>query len=167
MTANRLASLAPLTARTLLALGRFDEVEHYAFWGRDVAHLEDLDAQMQWRVAISGSRSHQGRHDEAIALARESVTLLAPSGLMAGLRASYMALARALRAAGDEAGAVAAAHEAERLAATRQDVASLPDDRGVPARLMAAHRRYTGASSGTALPAGSDYLTRAEAKRSG
>jgi hypothetical protein len=121
---NRLASLAPLTARTLLALGRFDEVEHYAFWGRDTAHLEDLDAQMQWRVAISGLRSHQGRHDEAIALARESVTLLAPSELMAGLGASYMALAGALRAAGDEAGAVTAAHEAESLAAARQDVAS-------------------------------------------
>jgi hypothetical protein len=122
---NRLASQAPLTARTLLALGRFDEVERYAYWGRDIAHLEDLDAQMQWRVAISGLRSHQGRHDEAIALARESVALLAPSEFMASLGAANMALAWALRAAGDEAGAVAAAHEAEHLAAARQDVAAL------------------------------------------
>ena len=122
---NRLASQAPLTARILLALGRFDEVEQYAYWGRDIAHVEDLDAQVQWRVAVSGLRSHQVRHAEAIALARESVALLASSEFMASLGVANMALAGALRAAGEEAQAVAAAHEAERLAAARQDVASL------------------------------------------
>ena len=111
-----LSSMAPLTARTLLAVGRFDEVEHYASWGRDIADPLDVDAQMQWRVAISGLRSHQGRYDEAIALAREAVALIAETGYLVSIAATYMALADALRAAGDEAGARVAAQEAERVA---------------------------------------------------
>ena len=120
-----LASLAPRTAQTLLALGRLDEVEHYAFWGRDVADPLDVEAQMGWRVAISGLRSLQGRHDEAVTLARESVALVAGSEWLRSLAQSHLALARALRGAGDEPAARAAAHEAESLAAARQDVASL------------------------------------------
>ena len=116
---NRLASLAPLAAQTLLAVGRLDEVEHHAFWGRDIAHPDDVDAQYRWRVAVSGLRLKQARHDEAIGLARESVALLAGSGRARSLGIAHMALAMALRAAGDEVEAVASAHAAERLAVPR------------------------------------------------
>lgn len=92
-----LASLAPLTAQTLLALGLVDEVEHYAFWGRDIAEAFDVEAQMGWRVAISGLRSLQGRHEEAVTLARESVALVAGSEWLRSLAQSHLALARALR----------------------------------------------------------------------
>jgi hypothetical protein len=122
---SHLATAAPLTAQTLLALGRLDEVEHYAFWGRDIAIDGDLDAQARWRIAISGLRSQQGSHDEAIALARECVALLAPSEFMVIRATAHMTLAGALRTAGDEPAAVAAAHEAERLATAKQDVAAL------------------------------------------
>ena len=70
---SRLASMAPLTARTLLAVGRSDEVEHYAFWGRDIAHPEDVDAHVRWRIAISGLRSH------SVAMRRRSPWQTKPS----------------------------------------------------------------------------------------
>lgn len=120
-----LATVAPLTAQTLLALGQLEEVERYAFWGRDVAEAEDLDAQARWRFAISGLRAQQGRHDEAVALARESVSLLAKRQFAASLAIAHRTLAIALRAAGEESEALAAAREAQHIAAARQDVAEL------------------------------------------
>ena len=120
-----LASMAPLTARTLLAIGQLEEVEHYAFRGRDLANPADLDAQAGWRIAISGLRSQQGRQDEAVALARETVALLAGSEMIVSLSQAKLALAAALRASGDEAAAVVAAHEARRLASAKQDRSAL------------------------------------------
>ena len=108
-----------------MAVGRLDEVEHYAFWGRDIANPDDVDAQYRWRVAVSGLRLEQARHDEAIGLAREAVGLLAGTGLTRSLVNARMTLAMALRAAGDEVEAVASAKEAERLAAAKGDVAAL------------------------------------------
>jgi hypothetical protein len=117
--------MAPLTARTLLAVGRLDEVEHYAFWGRDIAHPEDVDAHVRWRIAISGLRSLQGRHPEAIALANEAVALLAGSELLLSSALAGLTLAAALRAGGDEAAAAAAAMEARRFAQAKEDQAVL------------------------------------------
>lgn len=121
----RLATLAPTTAQTLLAVGRFDEVEHYAFLGRSVASPEDLDAQGRWRIAMAGLRSHQDRHEEAVALAREAVAVFVKSEMMVSLAQAQMSLASTLRAAGDEPAAVAAAREAQRLASAKQDHAAL------------------------------------------
>lgn len=117
--------MAPLTAQTLLAVGRPEEVERYAFWGRDVADPGDLDAQAHWRIAISGLRSRQGQHDEAVALAREAVALLAGSELIVSMTQANLAFASALRAAGDEPAALVAAREARRLAAAKQDRSAL------------------------------------------
>jgi hypothetical protein len=114
-----------MTAQTLLALERFDEIEHYAFWGRTIASPEDLDAQFRWRIAVAGLRSHQGRHDEAVALAREAVALLIRSEMVVSLTVAQMSLASTLRAAGDEPAAVAAAHAAQRIASAKQDKAAL------------------------------------------
>lgn len=122
---GRLASLAPLTAQVLLAVGRLDEVERYATWGKDIATEDDLDAQVRWRMAISGLRSRQARHDEAIVLARESVARIVDSEWVVLAADAHFRLADALRAAGDEIGALTAAHEAHRLAAAKQNQAAL------------------------------------------
>jgi predicted ATPase/DNA-binding SARP family transcriptional activator len=122
---GHLGTAAPLTGQTLLALGRLDEVEQYAYWGRDVADPADLDAHSRWRNAMSGLRSRQGRHDEAVALARESVALLSASEFTVSQEIAHLVLADALRAAGDEAGAMAAAHEARGFAAAKEDRAVL------------------------------------------
>ena len=120
-----LASMAPLTALVLLAAGRLDEVERYAVWGRDIAEPDDPDAQASWRMAISGLRSLQGRHDESVTLARESVALMAGTEFVVAQAEAQMTLARALRAAGDEPASFLAAREAERLASAKQDRAAL------------------------------------------
>jgi hypothetical protein len=120
-----LSSMAPLTAQMLLAVGQLEEVERYAFWGRDIAIPGDLDAQSRWRIAISGLRSQQGRHSEAVGLAREAVGLLAGSEWMMSLTDANQAFASALRAAGDEPAALAAAQEAQRLASAKQDRSAL------------------------------------------
>jgi DNA-binding SARP family transcriptional activator len=120
-----LASMAPLTAQTLLAVGRLEEVERYAFWGRDVADTHDLEAQTRWRIAISGLRSGQGRHDDAVALALEAVAILSGGELFVSLAQANLALASALRAAGDEPAAVIAAREARRLASVKRDRSAL------------------------------------------
>ena len=119
-----LASLAPVVAQTLLALGQLDEVERYATWGRDLATADDLDANARWRNALSGLRTAQGRHAEAIQLARDSVAVMAGSEFVDSRMIGHMVLARALRAARDEAGAVEAARTAHALAIARDNVAA-------------------------------------------
>src|SRR5690606_14687785 len=104
---GRLASVLPLTAEALLAVGQLDEVEYYALWGRDIADPGDVDAQVAWRIAISGLRSVQGRHDEAIALAREATQLLLGEYRdVLLLEGAHLRLAKALRGRGDKSAAV-------------------------------------------------------------
>ena len=123
---GRLASVLPLTAEALLAVGQLDEVEYYAFWGRDIADPDDVDAQVAWRIAISGLRSVQGLHDEATALAREATQLLLGEYRdVLLLEEAHLRLARALRGRGDEPAALAAAQEARQVAVAKQDEAAL------------------------------------------
>jgi hypothetical protein len=110
-----LATVAPLTAQTLLVLGQLDEVERFATWGRDVATPDDIDAQARWRNAMSGLRSIQGRHDEAVGLAEESVAIMASTELVDSRATGQMVLATALRRAGDDARAVEVASAAHAL----------------------------------------------------
>ncbi|MFL5677668.1 MAG: ATP-binding protein [Chloroflexota bacterium] len=120
-----LASLAPVTAQVLLAVGQVDEVERYATWGRDLATSDDIDANARWRNALSALRRTEGRHVEAIELARESVAIMADSEFVDSQMTGQLVLARALRAAGDQAGALEAAEVARGLAATKGNVTAL------------------------------------------
>jgi len=122
---GHLATLASTTAEALLAVGRIDEAERYASWGKDIA--DSADEEWDWRMAMSGVRSVQGRHDEAVSLARGALELFGPDSdedLVDRGRA-HMWLAAALRGAGDEPAALGAAHEARQLATAKQDRAAL------------------------------------------
>ena len=94
-------------------------------WGRELAAADDLDANARWRNVMSGLRSTQGHHREAIALAQESVSIMTASEFMDSRLTGQMVLARALRAAGDEAGAVEAAQAARVLATAKQNRTAL------------------------------------------
>jgi tetratricopeptide (TPR) repeat protein len=122
---GHLATLAATTAEALHAAGRVDDAEHYASWAMDLA--ESPDEHADWRMAMSRVRSTQGRHAEAVTLAREALDLVVPIGSedLVDLRRAHLSLARALRGAGDEPEAVAAAHEARQLATAKQDQAAL------------------------------------------
>jgi tetratricopeptide (TPR) repeat protein len=121
-----LSSLASTASEALLAVGRLEDAEHYAGWARDTANPDAPDAQVDWRIAMTGVRSKQGRHDEAVALMHEALAVV-PEGSedYAYLGKARMLLASALRAAGEETPALEAAREAQRLASAKQDRAAL------------------------------------------
>jgi tetratricopeptide (TPR) repeat protein len=121
-----LSQLASITSEALHAVGRLDEAEHYACWGRDAAQPNAPDAQVDWRIAMTGVRSAQGHHDEAITLIREALAIIpADSEDFVYLGRARLSLASALRAAGEEHLALEAAHEAQRLASAKQDRTAL------------------------------------------
>jgi class 3 adenylate cyclase/tetratricopeptide (TPR) repeat protein len=99
------STIAGNLARALAHLGRFDEAESYAKIAIETAAEDDLASQIQGRVAEARVRSARGRHDEAIALARESVEMFADAQDPRGQGDVCMELAEVLRAAGrpDEA----------------------------------------------------------------
>jgi class 3 adenylate cyclase/tetratricopeptide (TPR) repeat protein len=96
-------------ARALAHLGRFDEAESYAKIAIETAAEDDLASQVQGRVAEARVRSARGQHDEAIALARESVQMFADAQDPRGQGDVCMELAEVLRAAGRPAEAAEAA----------------------------------------------------------
>jgi hypothetical protein len=63
---GHLASIAPLAAQVLIAIGEADRAESFAELGRSVAADEDLDAQVRWRLAMSGIDAARGRIDQAV-----------------------------------------------------------------------------------------------------
>ena len=73
---NNLSTYAPLLARSLCALGRYDEAEPLAERGRALGHEEDLLTQMLWRAVQARVLAHRGLHVEAEALAREAVAII-------------------------------------------------------------------------------------------
>jgi tetratricopeptide (TPR) repeat protein len=99
------STIAGHLARALAHLGRFDEAESYAKIAIEAAADDDLASQIQGRVAEARVRSARGWHDEAIALARESVEMFADAQDPREQGDVYMELAEVLRAAGrpDEA----------------------------------------------------------------
>lgn len=133
-----LSAMASITSEVLLALGRPDEAERFACWGRDTANPDAPDLQVDWRMAMAGVRSRQGRHEAAGALVREALAII-PSGSedYAYLGKAWMLLAGVLRAAGEEPAAQEAALEARRLAAAKEDRTAL---RKIGAFLQAAAR---------------------------
>jgi tetratricopeptide (TPR) repeat protein len=64
-------------ALALAHLGRFDEAESYARIAIEAAAEDDLASQVQGRVAQARVLLAPGRHDEAIALAREAEQMFA------------------------------------------------------------------------------------------
>jgi tetratricopeptide (TPR) repeat protein len=81
-------------------LGRFGEAESYARIAIEAAAEDDLASQVQGRVAQARVLSAPGRHDEAIALAREAEQMFADAQNPSWQGDLCMELAEVLRAAG-------------------------------------------------------------------
>jgi class 3 adenylate cyclase len=73
---NNLSTYAPSLARSLCALGRYEEAEPLAQRGRALGHEEDLLTQALWRQAQARVLAHRGQHLEAEALAHEAVEII-------------------------------------------------------------------------------------------
>jgi tetratricopeptide (TPR) repeat protein len=95
-----LSAFAPEVARSLCALGRYDEAEPFAQVGRELANEQDLWSQALWRLALARIHSSRGDHVEAERLAREAVAVLESTDTLSEQGDGLFDLAQVLAAAG-------------------------------------------------------------------
>ncbi len=94
-----------LRALILIELGRLAEAAEAALVCRRTAARADVASQAAWRSAEALLRSHEGRHVEAVALAREACALHDSTDLLDDRAIDRVVLGRVLAAAGDVDGA--------------------------------------------------------------
>ena len=126
-----LSTLAALFAHVLLRLGRVDEAESLALRSRDIAAVDDLDAQPRWRAALACVRSRRGEHAGAEELAREAVELVEPLDFLPLQAVVHDALGEVLAAGGQVGEATAAVEQAAALHERKGDVVSAARSRAV------------------------------------
>ena len=94
-----------LRALILIDLGRLPEAAEAALVCRRTAARADVASQAAWRSAEALLHSHEGRHAEAVALAREACALHDSTDLLDDRAIDRVVLGRVLAAAGDVDGA--------------------------------------------------------------
>jgi class 3 adenylate cyclase/tetratricopeptide (TPR) repeat protein len=117
-----LSSVAGLLAHAIERQGRVDEAEEITRVAEEISAPDDLDAQALWRGARARVLASRGRHEEALALAREAVEMRTQVDTLIDRVDALMDLAEVLRRAGDRAGAEAALREALEVAIGKGDV---------------------------------------------
>jgi len=137
---GRSTNLAAVLALVLLDQERPDEAEEYVTMSRELAAREDASGQAFWRIAAARLLAQRGETDDAIELADEAVSLLAPTEELLSRFELLLHQAEVLRFAGREADAAAAIEQAielsERKRASgetrraRERLASLSSSRG-------------------------------------
>jgi tetratricopeptide (TPR) repeat protein len=102
-----LASFAPDLGRSLCALGRHEEAERLAQFGRQIGNEQDVLTQALWRQTQALVLSSRGDHAEAERLAREALAILEPTDTLMPQGEAFEDLAEVLHEAGraDEAAA--------------------------------------------------------------
>jgi class 3 adenylate cyclase/tetratricopeptide (TPR) repeat protein len=130
-----LSTLVSVHGQALLELGRIDEAEECSIRGEQLSALDDLATQVYWRSLRARVRARQGRFDEAIALAREAVSLAESTQALLWQADSLGMLAEVLEAATWTQEALDVAREAlaryerkgvvPRIARTRDHIARL------------------------------------------
>jgi tetratricopeptide (TPR) repeat protein len=101
-----------MLADVLFSLGRLDEAAELASESRDIASVDDLDAQPRWRAALAKVLAARGEHAEAESLALEAVSLVEPIDLLLVKAGVFDALGEVLGAAGKRQEARAALERA-------------------------------------------------------
>lgn len=112
---------AALLARSVLAQGRIDEADRYATQSERIAG-HNLKTAIAWRAVRAEILSAQGRHEAAVAKAREAVAVAAGTDLVLDHADACLALSRVLATAGDERGAAQARRDGEALYAAKDAV---------------------------------------------
>jgi class 3 adenylate cyclase/tetratricopeptide (TPR) repeat protein len=102
---HNVSAYAPMLARELCFLGRYDEAEPFARTGRELADPRDVLAQTLWRQATALVESGRGNHSDAVTFAREAITFAERTDGLTYQGDAYLDLAEVLDAAGqpDEA----------------------------------------------------------------
>ncbi|WP_422749700.1 AAA family ATPase [Mycobacterium sp. WMMD1722] len=114
---------AALLARAVLEQGRVDEADRYARESERLAG-RNLKTAIAWRAVRAEILAAQGRHDDAVATARDAVAVAAGTDLVLDHAEACLALTRVLTAAGDSDGARRALDEATSLYAAKEVAAA-------------------------------------------
>lgn len=112
---------AALLARSLLAQGRIDEADRYAAESERIAG-HNLKTAIGWRAVRAEILCTQGRHEEAVAMARDAVEVAAETDLVLDYADACLTLSRVLADSGDSGAAAAARGKAESLYAAKDAV---------------------------------------------
>lgn len=107
-----LSTLLCVHGEALYEVGRIDEAEECSIRGEQLGRLDDLATQIYWRKLRARVRARQGHFDEAIALAREAVSIAEPTQGLLWQAEAIRALAEVLEAAGRTPEALEAARDA-------------------------------------------------------
>jgi tetratricopeptide (TPR) repeat protein len=109
------STTATALAEAYLESGDLEQAQAYAANARETASRDDFAAQGRSRQIQARVLSAHGRHADAEALAREAVAIVADTDYLAIHGDALVHLGRVLQAAGNAAGAIAAAEEAAEL----------------------------------------------------
>ena len=90
---GNLASAAPHLGDFLYAQGRYDEAQQLSELGERITIEGDVDAEVRWRQLRAKTLARRGHHDEAEALAREAVRIVAPTDYLDLHADAFFALA--------------------------------------------------------------------------
>jgi tetratricopeptide (TPR) repeat protein len=113
-----------MRALILADLGRLDAAASATETCRRSAASSDITSQALWRSAESMLESRQGRHVQAVALAREACALREPTDAIADTADALILLGRVLAGAGDADAARREFARAAEMYARKGDVAS-------------------------------------------
>ncbi len=119
-----LATRAAELAGAIYEQGRYDEAQRWVATAREAAGSDDLDAALTWRPVHAKILARQGRIDEALALARETLLLVARTDALNRHGDVLLALAEVRRIAGRHDDAANATGEAVRLYEKKGNVVS-------------------------------------------
>ncbi len=106
------STLEGFNAVNLAVLGRWDEAENAVARSRETSHPDDLDSESFWRLGEARLLDHDGRHQEAIAAAREAIEIIDRSDEILFQGNARMLLGELLARQGDTDGARGAFEEA-------------------------------------------------------
>jgi class 3 adenylate cyclase/tetratricopeptide (TPR) repeat protein len=108
---GNLASTAPHLGDILYAQGRYDEAHQLSELTERITIEGDVDAEVRWRQLRAKTLARRGIYDEAEALARDAIRIVAPTDYLDLHADATFALAEVLRLAGRTSDAAAALRE--------------------------------------------------------
>ena len=129
-----------MLADVLVQQGSSEEASVFAIESREIAAVDDLDAQPRWRAALARVLSQRGEHAEAEALAREAVALVEPIDLLLVKASAFDALGEVLARGGRPQEAAVALEQAIALHDQKENAVSAKRSRALLAELRGAPR---------------------------
>jgi tetratricopeptide (TPR) repeat protein len=116
---------AAMLAGVLDGLGRSDEAEEFARLSEELASPDDVSSQALIRMARAMVLARRGGYEEALALAREAVDLLAGTDFVQASASAKAVLAEVLFRSGEQDEAERWFAEAKAILAEKGNVAEL------------------------------------------